>query len=551
MKRFFIIGVLTLVAFVSCKKENPVKDNSNTENNDVFYLTAALEQGKTKAELNSDLETVWKSGDAIGVYITNRIDDDWETIQSCSLNAGDDGKTLGNFAIPSTYPANNNRWNNFAFFPYGSAVMGSGTKPEKKVSFKLPVGYNDYYSGKFVLPLMANMRGDDFNPSAINFNHVGGGVKITLNGIPVNAHTASMTVTGQKITSETTAFPDLDPANAGTESGKLVATASTSNDQTVNLNFSPGSISNGDFVFPVPTIPSDGTQKLVFNLWSNNDLLLWTRSASVPNGGIGRADLLEFVTPIELTEAKIKSTVIKKNNFYLRGWNVEGDEKDYSGSDYSFTNGTLYHTFNSLAYINIYSNGHTYQAENNAHYYCSYVDFDPTDYFGGETTTGNLGIILNYGDGKAQTQNGSVTIGDAKVYYVSVTKGSDDKFYVVIDNPETSHYSGMDSGLANGKKRIWIRADGDASFNGLGITNAHLWNGSNTTTWPGLLVSKDRSLIVDHVTLSPSYNTSDKVAVPAGAKRLTLSYNIDGTLNLLIMGSSTADSITLDSEVNW
>lgn len=518
MKKITFIGVTTLLVLASCAKENSVTDEQET-----FvpqYLTASLEQENTKATLNNSLQTVWQTGDVIGVYVTNYKDPaewDWDTVADCSLSAGQ-GTTVGTFNAPS-YDSSN-RWCFVAFYP-----RVAGTAQQYKMKFNLPVGYYDYTSGMNLLPMMADMSGGEDRPSDVSFKHVGGGVKISVNDVPGNANSIGMTVAGKKITG---AFDDLEPTTAGTSSGKLVATTSSSDDQTVYLNFATASgVRDFDFIFPVPTVTSPD---LTFTLWSNNDLQLWSKTAS-DQPSIGRAELLEFPVARTITASKVATHVLANNTFDMRGWNVEGDGADYDDDDYSFSStGSLSHTFSSLAYINVQANGHYYQAENNAHYFGSYVDFNPETYFGTGITTGSLGIILNYGDGNAQTENGSISISSSNVYYVRVYE-SDGKYYVESYNPEESNYTGMSTGLSSGNKRIWIRADGPASFNGLGITNAHLWSDSSTT-WPGLSVSKDKTLAANPVTLSTSYASSDKVAIPAGTKTLSIAYNEDGTLTL-------------------
>ena len=518
-KRAYIILSAT-IAIAACNKE--VVDQSEVNDVKVGILSAEIETLDTKATMNGSYQLLWSSGDKIALYVN---DGSWTDKNQPFTLVGEGGSTSGRFQWDHGNFGNANA--NAAFFPWqGQAGEGYNSISGTTLYITLPSSYSNYTSGQMLTPLMAKVTYDSDNSryNLIHFKHIGGAVKLTINKVPAKAHCVAMTVEGKNIHGYAGA---VSPANADTGEEKLVA-GSGSND-TVNLDIDDTGSSerNFDFIFPVPTMTSP---TLTFNMYGPGDLVLWRAKAS-NQSNIGRADILAFDSDkaITLSEAQVATNVLKYNNFYLRGWNINNDGADYAGNDYAFASGSLNHTFGGLAYVNVYANGHTYQAQNDAHYFGSYVDFDPTTYLG--SSTGDLNLILNYGNGNAQTQDGMITLSSDNVYYVRVYKDNDNN-YLQQYTPDVSNYSGMDAGLASGNKRIWIRADGDPSFNGLGITNAHMWGSKSSTSWPGVGVSTDKHLAANPVTLGPSYATSDKVAIPAGAKALKIAYNADGTLTL-------------------
>ena len=505
MKKIAFIGITTLLVLASCAKENSVTDEQDTFV--PHYLTASLEQENTKATLNNSLQTVWQTGDVIGVYVTNYKDPtewDWDTVADCSLSAGQ-GTTVGTFNDSS------NRWCFVAFYP-----RVAGTAQQYKMKFNLPVGYYDYTSGMNLLPMMADMSGGEDRPSDVSFKHVGGGVKISVNDVPGNANSIGMTVAGKKITG---AFDDLEPTTAGTSSGKLVATTSSSDDQTVYLNFATASsVRDFDFIFPVPTVTSPS---FTFKMWNANGLELWSATAtSQPN--IDRGELLVFPTARTISEAKVATHVLANNIFYLAGWNLKGTKGDDYGTDYPFNT-------SGVNDITIPSDGSWVEVYNGSHYYKAnaseglrslwyYIDADKASL---AAKSGSIKLILN-NNGSWQSNDISLNYdADVTDYVIKFTSSKTGEDLTSI----TPYYS-LPSHAAD-KVRIWVWDD-----SGNSCTNLYVHDGSNPigTAWPGASLSGEVAYPT-HANLVAG-DGDKKVFIPAGVDDVSISYNSDGSLTL-------------------
>ena len=499
---------MALLALVSCSKEAAKDNNEPTVSR---YLTATIEQDQTKATLNGSLQTVWQSGEVIKVHVENNAES-WSTDADCSLSSGEE-TTKGVFNAPS-YPPSENRWKYVAFYP---SVSGSATKTG--VTFNLPKGYDNYFSGQFLLPLMADMTGDD-HASVVEFKHVGGGVRIQVKDVPANAHTASMTVSGQKITG---GFPAILASAAGT--GKLEATTSTADDQTVNLNFATAANTRDfDFIFPVPTVE---TPTLTFRLWSDNDLELWSAKAS-SQPSVGRAELLDFPAARTVTPAKVATHVVNNNTFYLTGNNVGDESGDYDGTKFPFSNGSYSVTFDNNGYVNIKNGTHTYWTTGYLSKTYQYAEIATTI-----SDTDHAAIVINnQGKDQGEWKTANIDLGDhakGKDFFITIGNGGATISHTINEAPEDYTFASHSSTI-----RFWI-------INNTGVMGndemrIYLYNYSTNTginSWPGAstastTITPTRAVLTEESSVSGG----DKLFIPKGDRSFTLSYNADGTLTL-------------------
>ena len=501
------------VEIASNNDTQPEEQTAPSENNQPLYFTAGIEQSSlTRATLNSSHQTLWSSGDQLGIYVRNN-DDSWKTIAPSNLVSGA-GTATGSFTMPlwdasdnnNVYSSSENKWNVAAVFPYntGQTITTAGD-----VTFNLPTEYSGYVTGRSLLPLLANMStdGDNPNPTSLTLYHVGAGVQISVKDVPAIANSIRLKVDGQKITG---AFASVKNYNAGT--AQLTSSESNTDNQSVKLTFGTNNAGDYDFIFPIPAVT---TPTLIFDLLDENGLIIWSAKASNQES-IGRANLMNFEDPITVDDTKIASKVLKKNDFYLVGWNLDDKNTEYTGTGYHFnTSGNLATTVGGDSYGDVWAyvkcNGNDYKAYGKALPYTKYVDI-PFDRF-----SSDFRIILNNDDNGSETNNLLLTYGETD--YFVIAEGSS-LSSVTLDK------SSYDIPSHENRVRVWI-----LDHTGYAKLKVHNYNDSNSTTWPGDETTAC-TLNPTHVKLSPGYAPNDKVFIPKGSRTYTLAYNSDGTLTL-------------------
>lgn len=283
-KAFFLVAVATL-ALLSCQKENEITNNQPSK--DRFTFKASIEALDTKATLNSANELVWAAGDQIGIYVN---EPSWtDKNQPFTLSAGE-GSSEGEFAWDYTGEFSTNA--TAAFFPWEGTGSDKNNVYEGTMYFKLRDSYWSYESGKMLTPLIASLSG---STDPISFKHAGAAVKVTINNVPARTHSIGMSVDGQQITGNYS----INPANAGTDGLTLVDTPDASKN-TVWLNVWNGSTQAWTFVFPVPALTKP---KLSFQMWDENDILVWSTKLKAQSSDLGRGDVL-VMPAIDITPYK-------------------------------------------------------------------------------------------------------------------------------------------------------------------------------------------------------------------------------------------------------
>lgn len=286
-KVLFIVAVATL--FFSCNKEiEPAAPT--TPSTDRFTFKASIEQfsDPTKATINADNQLVWATGDKIGVYVN---DDTWtDKNQPFTLSSGA-GTTQGEFTWDNSGTFSDKAA--AAFFPWDDNDSATdGTKNnvyDGNAYFTLHDGIYSYSSGKMLTPLVASLSG---STDDIIFKHAGAAVKVHINNVPKRVHSIGMSVDGQQVTGEY----KVSVANAGNEAMTLVSTADATKN-TVWLNIWNGSEAAWDFIFPIPEVTKP---KLSFQMYDENDVLVWSKKLKAQSSDLKRGDIL-VMPPIDIT----------------------------------------------------------------------------------------------------------------------------------------------------------------------------------------------------------------------------------------------------------
>ncbi len=283
MKKVFYLVAIATLAFVSCQKEIEIE---NEVTRDAFTVKASIEQlaSPTKGTIDAANQLIWAAGDKIGIYVN---DPSWtDKNQPFTLSSGE-GTTQGVFAWDYTGDFSNNA--TAAFYPWEGTGSDKNNVYEGTMYFKLHDSYWSYESGKMLTPLIASMSSSSDN---IAFKHAGAAVKVTINNVPARVHSIGMTVDGQQISGNFS----INPANAGTDALTLVDTPDNTKN-TVWLNIWNGSEKAWDFIFPVPELT---TPKLSFQMWDENDVLVWSKKLKAQSSNLGRGDIL-VMPPIDIT----------------------------------------------------------------------------------------------------------------------------------------------------------------------------------------------------------------------------------------------------------
>lgn len=311
-----------------------------------MVLTANIEQPvSTKATIDNALQSLWSTGDVIRVYISNNANN-LSKVESFELTSPE-GSAYGQFECATDYPAENNHWDYYSFFPYnyttssGPATTESNMGGDSKFYFCLPTSYYDYTSGRSFLPLLADMRGANPHPTNVAFYHVGGAVVLNLTKVPAAAHSLGMTVAGKKLNGWMNGIA-LD--NLNSDDGAIIASPSdVTEENSIWMNFNSSGSEDRDmkFVFPVPTTTS--TSNLTFTIYDKNNLKIWEKTAS-NQPAIGRAKA------IVMRSRDVKAL---PSDLYVRGWI---NNADITANEIPLgSTGSIDYTFTSDSYLYLYA----------------------------------------------------------------------------------------------------------------------------------------------------------------------------------------------------
>ena len=274
MKKYlFIVAVATL--FFSCNKELEPTAPTTT---DRFTFKASIEQlaEPTKANINADNGLVWATGDQIGVYVN---DANWtDKNQPFTLSSGA-GTTQGAFTWDNSGTFSDKAA--AAFFPWQGTGSDNNNVYDGTMYFKLRDAYWSYESGKMLTPLVASLSG---STDDIHFKHAGAAVKVHINNVPKRVHSIGMSVNGQQVSGTFS----INPANAGTDAMALVGDVDVTKN-SVWLNIWNGSEAAWDFIFPVPEVTKP---KLSFQMYDENDVLVWSKNLKAQSSDLKRGDIL-------------------------------------------------------------------------------------------------------------------------------------------------------------------------------------------------------------------------------------------------------------------
>lgn len=275
-KTLFFVAVATLFA-LSCQKE--VDPAQQEKSGSAFTFKASIEQladPSTKGTINASNQLVWAADDKIGIYVN---EPSWaDKNQPFTLSTGA-GEVSGTFAWDEIGEFSSNAA--AAFYPWEGKGSEKNNVYDGTMYFKLRSGYWSYASGKMLTPLIAPLSG---STDVIQFKHAGAAVKVTINNVPKRAHSIGMSVDGQQISGSYS----INPANAGTDAMALAEAANLSNN-SVWLNFWNGSEAAWTFIFPVPELTKP---KLSFQMYDDNDILVWSKNLKAQSSDLGRGDIL-------------------------------------------------------------------------------------------------------------------------------------------------------------------------------------------------------------------------------------------------------------------
>lgn len=283
-KMLFLVAVATLF-FAACQQE--INPDQQIKTTDKFTFKAAIEQLAdldTKGTINASNQLVWATGDKIGLYVPG-----WGDNQPFTL-VGDGGTTEGEFSWDNKTPENSFADNaSAAFYPWQGTGSSNNNVYSGTMYFKLRDSYYSYESGKMLTPLIASLENSS---SFIHFKHAGAAVKVTINNVPKRVHSIGMSVDGQQISGSYS----INPANAGTDALALAEAANLSNN-TVWLNIWNGAQAAWDFIFPVPELTKP---KLSFQMYDENNILVWSKNLKAQSSDLHRGDILVF-DPLTIT----------------------------------------------------------------------------------------------------------------------------------------------------------------------------------------------------------------------------------------------------------
>lgn len=295
-KTFLLISVTIVLLISGCAKETPF---SRTAESGV--LVARIEGAlATKTNFdNSEGKFTWTDGDMLAVHYSNGSYTTYPVDPS-------DGKVL------ASVPPGASR-DKYAVYPASSAVASATGNPLKVV---FPASYD--ISGKLdepdfsPLPMVAV---NDNSSTELDFYHVGGLVRITVDGISPSAHRIEV-VFDNSVTGE---------FEVAFVSGKPVVSAGipTASNTTVNFILAESGASVGSRIAPIVLnvpVPCGTYESVMLKTYNASDELLSIQDFSLPKGRLNIArhqgkrlhDYGDLSTPLTL-EATEDGTIAVQN----------------------------------------------------------------------------------------------------------------------------------------------------------------------------------------------------------------------------------------------
>lgn len=326
-KVLFIVAAATLL-LAGCEKENGTVTKAPQE-----IILKAFAEPNTKADLNGNFQTVWHNTDEVGIVVTSYyINDGNESIAwygNAKCTTTDDNVTDATFK--STFVPQEetlyHAWNIAAFYPWQGTGSDNNnffatSAPEVYngvMYFKLPEGYYNYTSGQSQLPMLANMTGDNLNPTEMHFKHVGAAVKVSLKSVPAGTHSIGMTVDDTQIWGD---CDPIAPAAAGTASISFTGDNAKPKNNTVWLNFDAlTTATDMEFIFPVPALT---TPKLSFRMYNNNDVMIWKKSLKAQTVSITRGQILDIANPNAIVPLTTNTVTVGVISYLVNELGAEG-----------------------------------------------------------------------------------------------------------------------------------------------------------------------------------------------------------------------------------
>ena len=271
MKKFFVILTLASLAFIGCNKNGLDSDNITKP----FTIKAYADEIGTKATLDGSLNIKWATDDRICVAMYE--DGEYTPWEREFRLVDGAGESDGTFAlVGEETPGENTRFN--AIYPKFDNTFdtGSGINPlEAKI--KLLDSYT-WTENTIFAPMVA--YGTTTDKKGLHFKHVGGAVKVTINGLPKG--TTKVSLTSDK---DITGIFTCTVADTPSAISSPVSNAGN----TVSFTFDAlGSSTNRVFYFPTPTLAAPSFTIKVYM----GETLIYQRATKAAQPDITRGDLL-------------------------------------------------------------------------------------------------------------------------------------------------------------------------------------------------------------------------------------------------------------------
>lgn len=243
MKKTFLYSVLfaTILLVASCEKEKAVVD----------YLPATISnyQGMagTKVYIDDDLFACWSpSGDVVKLN---------------SVDANVVAQTDGHFKIAVTTPANVY----FAIFPANAVTDASN----HSVTLPAIQHYEEVSSGVQKVNALMAAKGT----TRLDFKNICALLKVTVSGIPSNAHLTFIEVS----------HSDMALSGTGTvtfsSTGEPSLSMATSGSKMIKLQFDENGHENGDYYITVPPVTGKFTVRISYRAQDANGVIqLYTKT---------------------------------------------------------------------------------------------------------------------------------------------------------------------------------------------------------------------------------------------------------------------------------
>ena len=281
MKKIFYILSVAALALVACNKVEPVVEDNNISA-EPFTIQAYADEIGTKATIDGSLNIKWATDDRImvGMYETGEYTP-WE--REFKLKDGA-GSSNGTFELIGTgTPGENTLFN--AIYPKNDystfCTPGTTTIDPSTARIKLLESYS-WSENTILTPMVA--YGTDSDKKGLHFKHIGGAVKVTINGLPKG--TTKVSLTSDKDLTGDFAFNVASIADA--TPGKLT-TPTANAGKTVSFTFDALDAStNRVFYFPTPTLTAPSFTIKVYA----GEALIYQRSTKAAQPDITRGGLL-------------------------------------------------------------------------------------------------------------------------------------------------------------------------------------------------------------------------------------------------------------------